>query len=61
MAESNSKWGVNLKKVNCPKCGEEQPKVRRPKGWTEFLWGGSTFAKCGCKMDKFGVERKEKS
>ena len=52
------KWGVNLKSVNCPECNETQPKVRKPQGMQEILWGGSTCKNCGCKMDKWGVKRK---
>ncbi|WP_298420294.1 hypothetical protein [uncultured Kordia sp.] len=48
---------INTKTVNCPKCREEQPKIRKPKGWYEILWGGNTCKNCGCKMDRFGKER----
>lgn len=48
---------INLKKVNCPKCNLEQPKIRKPKGLKEILWGGNTCTNCGCKMDKHGKKR----
>lgn len=48
--------GVNTEKVKCPKCGQEQPKIRIPKGIKEALWGGWTCENCGCKMDKYGNE-----
>lgn len=51
------KFGVNLKTVNCPECQTAQPKVRKPKGLYEILWGGSTCKNCGCKMDKYGKKR----
>jgi len=51
---------VNFKKIYCPKCNTEQPRVRKPKGMYEILWGGNTCKNCGCKMDKYGVERKAK-
>lgn len=51
------KLGVNLKTVHCPDCNEEQPKRRKPQGWHEILWGGSTCKNCGCKMDKWGEKR----
>ena len=51
------KLSVNLKAVKCPECGIEQPKVRKPKGMQEILWGGSTCKECGCKMDKQGKKR----
>ena len=50
--------GINLKTVKCPRCRTEQPKIRFPKGWKEILWGGYTCHNCGCKMDKYGTERK---
>jgi len=50
-------FGINLKTVNCPKCKTEQPKIRKPKGWKEILFGGNTCEKCGCRMDKYGKER----
>jgi hypothetical protein len=45
---------VNLKKTNCPDCGAEQPKVRKPKNLRQILWGGNTCQECGCEMDRFG-------
>ena len=59
MRKLKGKFGINLESVNCPQCGEEQSKIRKPKGWNEILWGGSTCKNCGCKMDKFGKERKK--
>jgi hypothetical protein len=58
MNEKNSKWGINLNAVKCPKCCTEQPYIRLPKSRREILWGGYTCANCGCKMDKFGKELK---
>jgi hypothetical protein len=60
MNSSRSKWGINLKKVFCPKCKTEQPRLRKPKGLYEVLWGGNTCENCGCKMDKYGNERTKK-
>jgi hypothetical protein len=53
------KFKVNLKTIYCPKCGDEQPIIRKPKGWQEILWGGITCENCNCKMDRFGNEREE--
>jgi hypothetical protein len=50
------KWGINLSKVACPKCAEPMPVVRKPKNKRQALWGGWTCRKCGCEMDKYGVE-----
>jgi hypothetical protein len=55
----HNKLKINLKTIHCPKCDKEQPKVRKPKGWTEILWGGNTCENCGCKMDRFGKERQK--
>jgi len=52
------KLKINTKRLNCPNCKTAQPKVRTPKGWQEILWGGNTCKNCGCKMDRFGNERK---
>lgn len=53
------KFKINLKTTHCPKCNEIQPKVRKPKGWHEIIWGGITCKNCGCKMDRFGKEREK--
>lgn len=45
---------INLGTVNCPDCGEKQPKIRKPKNWRQILWGGNTCEKCGCEMDRIG-------
>jgi len=45
---------VNLKKTQCPDCGLEQPKVRKPKNLRQAMWGGNTCLECGCEMDRFG-------
>ncbi|MDD7913441.1 hypothetical protein [Polaribacter ponticola] len=55
----HNKLKINLKIIHCPKCNEEQPKIRKPKGWTEILWGGNTCKNCGCKMDRLGNEREK--
>jgi transposase-like protein len=49
--------GINIKKVKCPDCGQEQPMIRKPKNIREALFGGWTCEKCGCKMNKFGKKR----
>ena len=47
-------WGVNLRAVHCPSCGEPAPVVRRPKNLREALWGGCTCPRCGAEYDKWG-------
>jgi hypothetical protein len=51
-----SKWGINLRRVHCPRCGTPLPMIRRPASPQEAMWGGWTCPKCGCKVDKWGRE-----
>lgn len=51
---NKSKYGINLKRVNCPKCQTKQPIVRIPKNERQTLWGGYTCNKCNTEMDKYG-------
>ena len=57
-----TKWGINLKRICCPRCGEKAPFVRKPTTLRQALWNGWTCPKCGCEMDKWGkeVEKLEK-
>ena len=54
-----SKWGINLKaitpgkKIKCPGCGTELPKIRKPENLKETLWGGFTCKSCGKEYDKW--------
>lgn len=48
--------GINLSKVVCPKCAEPMPRIRKPKNERQRLVGGWTCPKCGCEMDKYGVD-----
>lgn len=48
------RWGVNLKPVRCPECGETPPAVRRPKNRRQALWGGHTCDNCSTEFDKWG-------
>lgn len=48
------RWGVNLKQVHCPECGEPAPAVRKPKNRRQALWGGCTCAVCSTEYDKWG-------
>ena len=50
------KWGINVNAVMCPRCGENLSKMRGPKNANQTLWGGYTCAKCGCEIDKWGIE-----
>ncbi len=57
----NQIFGVNLKTVFCPDCGQEQPKIRRPNNFREAMIGGNTCKNCACQMDKFGQKIQKKS
>ena len=48
------RWGVNVKPVICPSCGEPAPTIRAPKNRRQALWGGHTCSKCGLEYDKWG-------
>src|SRR5450631_4098533 len=61
------KWGFNinsvrdvsegkplLKNVFCPRCGSEQPSIRKPTNLDETFLGGWTCSSCGARMDKWG-------
>ena len=47
-------WGINLKPVTCPCCGEPAPMVRAPKNLRQVMWGGMTCDNCGLEYDKWG-------
>lgn len=51
---AKTRWGINLRRLTCPNCGTQMPRVRVPKSARETLWGGVTCPSCGCKMDKWG-------
>ena len=53
-----SKYGINLKKIYCPKCNLKQPFFRNPKNEREKLYGGKTCKNCNTEMDKYGIEIK---
>ncbi|NQX81118.1 MAG: hypothetical protein HRT66_03860 [Flavobacteriaceae bacterium] len=54
--KKDSKLGINLKRVFCPKCNLKQPFIRKPTSVRQALYGGSTCEKCKTEMDKYGVE-----
>jgi hypothetical protein len=53
----NGKWGINLKKNQCPKCGELFPQIRIPSSLKQAMWGDSKCKSCGCEVDKWGNEK----
>jgi hypothetical protein len=49
-------WGVNLEPTHCPRCRAMLPRVRRPRSFSQLLWGGWTCRACSCEIDKWGRE-----
>jgi hypothetical protein len=48
------RWGINVRSVRCPKCGEPAPAIRSPRNRRQALWGGCTCEQCGTEYDKWG-------
>ena len=48
------RWGINLRPVRCPDCGEPAPAIRFPQNWRQTLWGGCTCKVCGTEYNKWG-------
>jgi hypothetical protein len=48
------RWGINMKPIHCPQCGEPAPKIRKPKNLNQAMWGGVTCTKCGQEYGKWG-------
>jgi hypothetical protein len=48
------RFGVTLRGVHCPQCGQLQPHVRVPKSVRQAFWGGFTCAACATEMDRDG-------
>ena len=53
---AKTRWGVNFRRLRCPRCDTPAPLVRTPKSARQAMWGGVTCAKCGCEIDKWGRE-----
>jgi hypothetical protein len=53
-----SKYGINLRRIYCPKCNIKQPFFRKPENERQQLYGGKTCENCGTEMDKYGTEIK---
>jgi hypothetical protein len=51
------RWGIDLTRKACPRCGHALPMIRKPASTEEALWGGWTCANCGARLDKYGRER----
>jgi hypothetical protein len=49
-----NRWGVNLRRVECPECGTVMGLVRVPTSGGQAMWGGYTCPTCKCELDKWG-------
>jgi hypothetical protein len=54
---AKGRFGIDLSRKRCPRCGNPLPMIRRPASREEMLWGGWTCQNCGAKIDKYGRER----
>jgi hypothetical protein len=52
-----NRWGLNLRRVECPNCATVMRLVRKPTSGTQALWGGYTCPTCKCELDKWGRRR----
>ena len=49
-----NRWGVNLRRVQCPNCGTVMGMVRMPNSGQQAMWGGCTCPSCESELDKWG-------
>jgi hypothetical protein len=49
-----NRWGVNLRRVECPNCATVMGRVRMPTSGEQAMWGGYTCPTCKCELDKWG-------
>jgi hypothetical protein len=50
----SGRWGINPHVPPCLSCGAIPPRLRIPKNWRQFAWGGWTCPQCGLELDKWG-------
>lgn len=60
--DRRGRMGINVRREDCPRCGQKLPVVRRPKNLRQAMWGGWTCERCGVELDKWGrpVGREER-
>jgi hypothetical protein len=54
---AKNKWGITLRRVQCPNCATEMARLRIPSSAEQALWGGYTCPSCKCETDKWGRPR----
>ena len=47
-------FAMSRKAINCPSCGRELPKIRKPANMEQAMWGGYTCEGCGAQLDARG-------
>jgi transposase-like protein len=53
-------FAMSRKPVKCPRCGREQPRMRKPSTMQQAMWGGHTCHGCGAELDARGKVRTAK-
>lgn len=48
------RWGVNLRRLACPRCDAKLPRLLYPGTLRQAMSGGFTCPECGCVVDKWG-------
>lgn len=54
MSRIKGKLGINIERVNCPRCFTEMPSLRIPTSLKQTMWGGWSCKNCGSELDKYG-------
>jgi hypothetical protein len=49
-----NRWGINVRRVQCPNCAAVMGRVRMPASGREAIWGGYTCPTCKSELDKWG-------
>ena len=49
-----NRWGINLRRVQCPNCATVMGRVRMPASGQQAMWGGYTCLSCKSELDKWG-------
>jgi hypothetical protein len=54
---AKNRWGINLRRVQCPNCARLMEPLRIPTSGEQAMWGGYTCPSCNCETDKWGRPR----
>jgi predicted amidophosphoribosyltransferase len=53
-------FAMSRKPMNCPSCGRELPKIRKPANMEQAMWGGYICEGCGAELDARGKLKAKK-